>query len=118
MRILIVDPEYLVAMDAERIVGAAFECEIEIAMPRDYQASLEKRNFDVVLIDPSLVKSSEDMQRLRECGAGMVFTRSLPEEAAGILDRPDVAFTPKPFDDRQLIEAIRNAAGMKRHSVI
>ena len=116
MRILIVDPEYLIAMDAERILDAAFDCEIEIAMSHDYQASLERRNFDVVLIDPDLIRRSEDAQELRDSGAAIVFTTSLTEKVSGILDRGRIAFAPKPFKDEKLVEAIRNAAGDLRHS--
>lgn len=116
MRVLIVDPEYLIAMDAERIVRTALPCETEIAMPRDYPALLARRNFDIVLIDSSLLEITGEVQRLRETVAGIVFTTSLSEEIAGIPAWPGVAVVPKPFDDQQLIEAIRNVIRIEPHS--
>jgi len=86
-------------------------------MPRDYPAVLARRNFDVVLIDAGLVEKPEEAQRLRAIDAAIVFATSLTEEADGIPDWLDVAVVPKPFDDRQLVEAIRNAARMKPHSL-
>lgn len=118
MRILVVDPEYLIAMDAERILNTALPCEVEIAMPRDYPAVLASRNFDVVLIDSSLVESPEEAQRLRAADAAIVFATSLTEEVVGLADWPDIAVVPKPFDDRQLVEAIRNAARIEPHPLV
>lgn len=110
MRILIVDPEYLVAMEAERILEAALDCETHIAMPRDYPTVLETRNFDVVLVHASLVRSPEAVHRLTSVESGVVLSTLLNEEVAGFPEWPGVTVVPKPFDERQLIDAIKNAA--------
>lgn len=110
MRILIVDLEYLVAMGAERILGGAMTCEIQIAMPRDYPPVLAGRNFDVVLADSSLGQNPDEAHRLRASGAGIVFSTLVDEELAGLPTWPGTAVVAKPFDEQQLVEAVRNAA--------
>lgn len=110
MRILIVDLEYLVAMEAERILTENLDCEVQIAMPRDYPAVLENRNFDAVLIHASLVRSPDAVRRLKVAETGVVLSTLIDDEAAGFAEWPGVAVVPKPFDERQLIEAIKNAA--------
>lgn len=110
MRILIVDLEYLVAMGAERILSSAMTCEIQIAMPRDYPPILESCHFDVALVDSSLGQNPDEARRLRASGAGIVFSTLVDEELAGLPAWPDTAVVSKPFDERQLVEAVRNAA--------
>ncbi|MFB9949400.1 hypothetical protein ACFFP0_11105 [Rhizobium puerariae] len=110
MRILIVDLEYLVAMEAERILGDAFQCDIQIAMPHEYPAVLENQTFDIVLIDSGLARKPEGADDLRAAGVGVVFSTFLDEELAGLADWPGVAVVPKPFDEEQLTDAVGNAA--------
>ena len=107
MRILIVDLEYLVAMEAERILDGAFTCEIEIAMPRDYQALLSSESFDMLLIDSSVIQSAEEASRLRAAGIAILFSTLSDDELTGISEWPGVAVVAKPFDDQQLIQAVR-----------
>lgn len=110
LRILVVDLEYLVAMEAERILTENLACEVLIAMPRDYPAVLEGQKFDVVLIHAGLVRSPEAVSRLNSADAGIVLSTLINEEADGLAEWPGVAIVPKPFEDRKLVEAIKNAA--------
>ncbi|MBW6421842.1 hypothetical protein KX729_10345 [Rhizobium sp. XQZ8] len=111
MRILIVDLEYLVAMEAERILTENLDGEMVIAMPRDYPAVLETQNFDVVLIHASLVRSPEAVRRLNATEAGVVLSTLMDEEAVdGFAEWPGVVVVSKPFDDQKLVAAIKNAA--------
>ena len=110
MRILIVDPEYLVAMEAERILEAAPNCEPYIAMPRDYPAVLDTQNFDVVLIHATLVRNPEAVRRLKSANAGIVLSTLVSEDIDGVEEWPGVTVVAKPFEERELLEAIKNAA--------
>jgi DNA-binding NarL/FixJ family response regulator len=110
LRILIVDLEYLVAMEAERILTENFTCETVIVMPRDYPEVLDSQKFDVVLIHASLVRRPEAVQQLTMAEAGIVLTTLISEEVEGIPEWPGVAVVSKPFEDRRLVEAIKNAA--------
>ncbi len=111
MRILVVDLEYLVAMEAERILTESLNCDVQIAMPRDYPDILENRSFDVVLIHASLARSPEAVRRLQMSEAAIVLSTLMNEEAAtGIPEWPGIAVVSKPFQDGRLIDAIKNAA--------
>jgi DNA-binding NarL/FixJ family response regulator len=114
LRILIVDIEYLVAMEAERILTENMRCEVVIAMPRDYPEVLEREKFDVVLIHASLVRSPQAVRRLKSAETGLVLSTLIDDEAAGFAEWPGIAVIAKPFDDQKLVEAIKNAAPANR----
>ncbi len=117
MRILIIDLEYLVAMEVERILASAFECDIQIAMPREYDAIADLHRFDVVVIDASLVKRPEAAERMKAAGVAIVFLTLIDEHLPSVPGWPDVPVVGKPFDDKQLIDAIRKAVGSRQPSV-
>lgn len=110
MQILIVEPEYLIALEAERILQLFGGSEMTIAMPRDYLAILKDRSFDVVLIASKLVTTPEAEAALRGSAAGIVFSTLRREELDGIAGWPGVPVVAKPFDDEELLNAIKNAA--------
>lgn len=112
MRVLIIDPEYLVAMEAERILGEAVQCEVEIAMPHNYPLVLEKAGFSVIVIDALLLGDGqgEAAKRLRAADAALVLT-TLDDGLDGIAGFEGVPVVSKPFIEEQLAEAVRNAAG-------
>jgi DNA-binding response OmpR family regulator len=110
LQILIVEPEYLIALEAERILQLFGGSEMTIAMPRDYLAILKDRSFDVVLIASKLVTTPEAEAALRGSAAGIVFSTLRREELDGIAGWPGVPVVSKPFDDEELLNAIKNAA--------
>jgi DNA-binding NarL/FixJ family response regulator len=112
VRVLIIDPEYLVAMEAERILGEAVQCEVEIAMPHNYPLVLEKAGFSVIVIDALLLGDGqgEAAKRLRAADAALVLT-TLDDGLDGIAGFEGVPVVSKPFIEEQLAEAVRNAAG-------
>ncbi|CDZ25963.1 Hypothetical protein NGAL_HAMBI490_07970 [Neorhizobium galegae bv. officinalis] len=114
LRILVVDREFLVAMEVETLLTEALACEVKIATPRTYAMDLEQGLFDVVVIDFALIRAeSEDAAlRLRACGAGLVFTTLSVEDMDGLEGWDGITVVEKPFDDRQLVEAVKNAAGV------
>ena len=98
-------------MEAERILTENLACEVLIAMPRDYPAVLDSRNFDVVLIHASLVRSPDAVSRLNAADTGVVLSTLMNEEAeTGFSEWPGIAVVPKPFQDQRLVAAIKNAA--------
>jgi DNA-binding response OmpR family regulator len=110
LQILIVEPEYLIAMEAERILQFFGGSEITIAMPRDYLAVLKDRSFDVILIASKLLTAPEAKAALRGSHAGIVFSTLRREELDGIAGWPAVPVVSKPFDDGELLAAVENAA--------
>lgn len=116
MRVLIVDPEYLVALDGEQVLSDALGCDVEIAMPRDYHAALENQRFDAVLIDVRVVQDdvADAARRIAAAGANVVLSSLSHVNANGFAAWPDVPVVLKPFDDKTLIETIRNAATSDR----
>ncbi|TDK39530.1 hypothetical protein E2F50_05300 [Rhizobium deserti] len=110
MQILIVEPEYLIALEAERILQLFDGSEITIAMPREYLAVLKDRTFDIILIASKLLTTPEAEAALRSSHAGIAFSTLRREELNGIAGWPDVPVVWKPFDDAELLAAIENAA--------
>ncbi len=112
MHILIVDPEYLVALDGEQVLSDALGCTVDIAMPRDYPAVLENRRFDVVLMDVRIIQDdvADAARRIGETGARVVLSSLSHANANGFAKWPDVPVVLKPFDDKTLIAAVKNAA--------
>lgn len=116
MRVLVVDPEYLVALDGEQVLTDALGCDVEIAMPRDYPDILENRRFDVVLIDVRVIQDNvaDAARRISASGATVVLSSLSHMNANGFAAWPDVPVVLKPFDDQTLIEAVKNAATSDR----
>jgi len=112
--ILVVDREYLVAMEAERLLSDALSCSVRIAMPHDYLAALAETHFDVVLIDAGMVNANgvEALQLAQKRGAGLVFT-TLTNDAMDNLPRfQGSAKVAKPFNDADLLAAVQSALAM------
>lgn len=112
MRILIVDPEYLVALDGQQVLSDALGCVAEIAMPRDYPNVLENGQFDIVVIDVRVIQDdvAEAARRMQAAGVKVVFSSLSHANANGFPSWPDVPVVLKPFDDRTLVRAVENAA--------
>ena len=116
LRVLIVDPEYLVALDGEQVLSDALGCDVEIAMARDYPAILENRRFEVVLIDVRIIQDnvSDAARRIGATGAKVVLSSLSHMNANGFAPWPDAPVVLKPFDDKTLIDAVKNAATSDR----
>lgn len=110
MHVLVVDPEYLVAMEVERVLRESLVCDIHIAMPRDYAAELQVKNFDIVVADAGLARGADDNHPLRRTSARLVFTTLSQREIGGVEGWDGVPTITKPFDERQLLDTIKNTA--------
>ncbi|MGF9692314.1 hypothetical protein AAIH46_05815 [Rhizobium sp. 0TCS1.26] len=112
MHVLIIDVEFLVALESEQVLGDSLGCSTEIVVPRDAAASIETSHADVILIDTELLSDPVValLQRRRRSGTGLVFSSVDKRERLGLADFPGVAVIAKPFDDEKLVEAVLAAS--------
>jgi len=118
--ILVIDGEYLIAMDVELILTRALNCEVTICTPYDYESVLGENRFDIALVDTgeAVAKFVVLFETVRVHCAAIVVSTSCEEYSAGV---PGVSGYPvvlKPYDEAALIEAImcaadRNPAGTR-----
>lgn len=76
IRILIVEHEYLIAMDAERILTEAMECTVAITTAKKLSKVLETQYFDIALIDVGAFcgPSMDDMAKILATNCKLAFT--------------------------------------------
>lgn len=114
MRILIVDPEYLVALEAENLIqqrlsaGAAGASCI-IAMPRDLPAFLSSEAFSVVVIDEDIAAKPENREALDRIAIPLVVLTFQAVEAGEPGDAGEELVVAKPFEDEKLVAAVAEA---------
>ncbi len=109
MRILIVDPEYLVALEAENLIQQSFGAAgagCVIAMPRDLPAFLSSEAFALVIIDRDIAEKPENRAALDDLAIPAVILTFRSDEA-GLSDAELVVA--KPFDDDKLVAAVAEA---------
>lgn len=108
VRLLVIDSHYLVAMEAEQVLGDAFGCAVVIGMPRDIDTLIESGEFDVALIEVDLVLPDHgaSIQRLLEAGAGFVFASVDSRHRSGVPGFEGIPVVLKPYDDEKLVEAV------------
>jgi DNA-binding response OmpR family regulator len=113
-RILILEDEYLIAMDVEQLCrdhGA--EDAILIGDLDALEAELAGRRFDVAVIDAMLNgRSTLDFARqLQERDIPFVFATGYDDAAERFADFPGVPVVGKPYGGRELIKAIASVVG-------
>lgn len=104
-KILILESEYLIALDAERILKEAFPCDIVICRPDMAQVSTRLKDCDLALVDvgPSPVQSARIARRL--CQSGMAVILSCVGRRAS---RRNVTIIQKPYDEETLVAMVRS----------
>jgi DNA-binding response OmpR family regulator len=107
-RILILESEYLVALDAERILREAFPCDVTIGQTEAGQVVHGDETYDVALLDvgPSLLHAFRSARRLCRGGVGVIFTCAGRFGTAFKLRKNMVVIT-KPYDEQTLLAAVR-----------
>ncbi|TIQ36102.1 MAG: response regulator [Mesorhizobium sp.] len=114
LRILVVEDEFLIAMDVEQLCrdhGAA-----DVTIVRDL-AEIDPRNvvsrFDAAIVDLMLggVSTLDFARWLRSAGVPFVFASGYadPEEIGGSF--PEIRLVTKPYSGDDLIEAVALACG-------
>lgn len=110
LQILIIENEYLIAMDAERILLEAFDCAVTIATLKNFQLVLGEKNFDVILLDfggpPE--PTSEEIAAISNSGALLVFTTAYDVFAVGVPGFENNPVVMKPYEEEQLLSAINS----------
>ncbi|WP_026480424.1 hypothetical protein [Ahrensia sp. 13_GOM-1096m] len=106
--IAIVEREYLISIDIERIIADHFNCEIHVIMPDDAQEKLAAINYDVLIIDA-------DMPSEIISGLVPVIARSNPKvvlltvsdvDPETYIPFPYRAAIAKPFTDEQVVNTL------------
>ncbi|MBP2549931.1 hypothetical protein J2858_002864 [Neorhizobium galegae] len=112
MHVLIIDVEYLVALEAEQVLTEKLGYTAEIAVPREIAHALESRPFDVLFLNASLLTPPvEDAIRLRLSeGAGVVFSSVDRMVQRGVPGFPGIPVIARPFDDEELVAMVQRAA--------
>lgn len=110
MHILIVDQEYLVAMEAERILQERGGYRTRIAMPWQMANALQEAAVDLILLDSRVAAMGDHAAPVRQSGAPVVLMSFRFQDLVGVPDWPGAPVIPKPFDDEQVLQAVREAA--------
>ncbi len=110
MRILVIENEYLIAMDAERILMDPFSCEVVIGSEGELSLSSNEHGFDIAIVDfsTSLGSAAKNLLAAMVGSSKLIFTTVIDELAAGI---PGFEATPvvlKPYNDTQLVNAVKS----------
>lgn len=111
IRVLVAEKQLLIAMEVEGILTEALGCVVKVCPRYDLEAELATARYDVVVLDaaPSINRNIEFAHFIEEHGAVAVFLSSYDDISATLpqLDRSIVVA--KPFDDKIIIEAVRQA---------
>lgn len=115
MHVLVIDVEYLVALEAEQVLTDRLGYTVDIAVPREIPQSLESRRFDVLFLNTSLLSPAvEDaIRRLQASGVGVVFSSIDRMHQRGMPAFPGIRVIKRPFDDQELVESVSHAAGAR-----
>jgi CheY-like chemotaxis protein len=113
-RILIVEDEYLIAMDVEQLCRDHGADEAVLVRDADgLEMVLADPRFDAAVIDAMLNgRSTLDFARqLREQNVPFVFATGYDDNAERFADFPGVPVVGKPYSGEELIEAIASVVG-------
>jgi DNA-binding response OmpR family regulator len=113
-RILILEDEYLIAMDVEQICrdhGA--EDAVLVGDITELAADVFDQKFDVAVLDAMLNGHStlDFARRLRDRNVPFVFATGYGDVTERFADFPDIPVVGKPYSGRDLIEAIASVIG-------
>lgn len=116
LRILVLEDEFLIAMDVEQLCrdhGAA-----DVVIARDLieidRAELNTR-FDVAIVDLMLSGAStlEFAAELRAARLPFVFASGYSDSDEIKTSFPDTTLVPKPYSGKDLVEAVAEACGRR-----
>lgn len=111
LKTLIVDSEYLIALDLELMIAELLDCEIDVATPEAAREVAGKRQYDLALIErPEPDNSRGDLVHQLACaGTALVFTSTAEGDSAGLQEHPGWPVLLKPFAAAAVIAAVRQA---------
>jgi CheY-like chemotaxis protein len=117
-RVLLVEDEFLIAIDIERILSELAGAEVvtahHIGQALDIIAS--QGPFDAAVLDFKLDRETSlpIAELLGAAGVPFVFLTGAPAEAANLTHFDDVPVVAKPFDEETLLLALAKAMATRR----
>ncbi|PLX37815.1 MAG: hypothetical protein C0606_05995 [Hyphomicrobiales bacterium] len=110
-RVLVVDGEYLIAMDAEQILTTGLRCEVTISSPANCPAHLGRKDFDTVVLDigADLKRHAALIDGLVESRVPIVFSTTCVDYADGLPGLCGYPVVLKPYGDGNLVAAVQAA---------
>lgn len=119
LRILVIEDEFLIAMDAERILRDAGAEQVVLCKHREFPRVLQESRFDIVLLEvkPDTENLAEEVALISGTGAKLAFVTSDPVLLANVSEHEASLTISKPYDDRQLanlVEILAALAARKR----
>jgi CheY-like chemotaxis protein len=111
LRILVLEDEYLIAMDVEQLCrdhGA-----VDVTVARCLEDIEDGLDFDAAIIDVLLggVSTFGFAARLKDTGTPFVFASGYTDDAELAKRFPGVAMVGKPYSGKDLVEAVAAACG-------
>jgi DNA-binding response OmpR family regulator len=112
MRVLVLEDEFLIAMDVEQICRDHGAEDVVTVRSLDGEAPDVKR-FDAAIVDVMLggVPTLDFAAGLAEAGVPFVFASGYTDRRDIATRFPDVALVSKPYSTAELIGALTRAAG-------
>lgn len=114
LHILVVDREYLVAMEAERLLVDALACAVQIAMPHDFVAALAGQRYDLLVIDAGIIDFDGvgAIKAAQHAGTRLIFTTLTNDSMDRLPQFAGSAAVAKPFVDADLLAAVQSALAL------
>lgn len=115
LKVLVVDDEYLIAMDAERILTDTLPCEVQITSRRFCREVLFRKRFDIIVLD--IDPFQDDLQPLAGIHSretGVILSSTLVGFGRRTQLGPRTATIGKPYHDGQFREAIAHVLSRGR----
>lgn len=119
LRILVIEDEFLIAMDAERILTEAGADRVVLSTRKDLRDNIQNNTFDIVLLDvgPHMTGLDEEIELISNSGSKIAFVTSDEELLASMPDHDPHLVISKPYDEKQLaalVELLASLASRER----
>lgn len=113
VRVLVLEDEFLIAMDVEQLCRDAGSAEVTIARSLAEVGNMDLESFDAAIVDVMLAGTSTlDFARLlQERGTPFVFASGYTDLAEITAAFPGKMVVGKPYAGDDLVEALANACG-------
>ena len=116
-RLLIVEEEFLIALDIQRVLEDAHAAKAVFARNYKELAALEARfgEFDLAIVTPPKLGTSETMllERLAQSGPALVVCSATRVRIAdGVMATAELVY--KPFSDDELLDACKRALAARK----
>ncbi len=109
LRILIAESNYLIGLEAERIITEARLCLVMICRRDDLKSALTQSRFDLVFVEAAATGEGRRLQSemVRTAGARLAFIHTRHIFDSGPNDHDGTVYFEKPFDEYALAAFIK-----------